>query len=93
MGQRLVEFLIPMTTDETFSVSLATAPDSSNTLLINGRGIYSAFSLTCALPPRNGMVMIDLEPSARGKVTHQARLLYVACRKIMPNAVELGDFR
>jgi|SRR5258705_13674886 hypothetical protein len=30
-------------------------------LTIDGRGVYSGFSLACALPPRT--VMIDLQPS------------------------------
>src|SRR6266436_24761 len=71
-----------------FFVSLATAPDhSSHRLTIDGRGVYSGFSLACALPPRT--VMSDLRPSAVG---HQARLLYAAC-KTMPNVVERRDFR
>jgi hypothetical protein len=83
--------LVAITTKAKFLVSLATAPDhSGHRLTIDGRGVYSGFSLGCALPPR--VVLIDLQPSAIGKVRHQARRLYVAC-KAMPNAVERRDFR
>jgi hypothetical protein len=88
IGQRVVELVIAMTTKAKFLVSLATAPDHSNhRLTIDGRGVYSGFSLACALPPRT--VMIDLLPSPVG---HQARLLYAACKAI-PNVVERRDFR
>src|SRR5260221_9131912 len=83
-----VKLLIGLAGKAKFFVSLATAPDhSSHRLTIDGRGVYSGFSLACALPPRT--VMIDLRPSAVG---HQARLLYAAC-KTMPNVVERRDFR
>jgi hypothetical protein len=88
IGQRVVKLLIGLAGKAKFFVSLATAPDhSSHRLTIDGRGVYSGFSLACALPPRT--VMIDLRPSAVG---HQARLLYAAC-KTMPNVVERRDFR
>jgi hypothetical protein len=88
IGQRVVKLLVAMAGKARFFVSLATAPDhSGHRLTIDGRGIYSGFSLACALPPR--MVMIDLQPSAVG---YQARLLYAAC-KAMPNVVERRDFR
>jgi hypothetical protein len=88
IGQRVVKLLIAMTKKAKFLVSLATTPDhSSHRLTIDGRGVYSGFSLACALPPRT--VMIDLRPSPAG---HQARLLYAAC-KAMPNVVERRDYR
>jgi hypothetical protein len=65
IGQRVVKLLVAMAGKARFFVSLATAPDhSGHRLTIDGRGIYSGFSLACALPPR--MVMIDLQPSRRG---------------------------
>src|SRR5215510_5165183 len=88
IGQRVVKLLFAITGKAKFFVSLATAPDhSGQRLTIDGRGVYSGFSLACALPPRT--IMIDLHPSAVG---HQARLLYAACR-VMPNVVERRDFR
>src|SRR5262245_12236899 len=88
IGQRVVKLLVAMAGKARFFVSLATASDhSGHRLTIDGRGVYSRFSLGCALPPRT--VMIDLQPSAVG---YQARLLYAAC-KAMPNVVERRDFR
>ena len=88
IGQRVVKLLVAMAGKARFFVSLATAPDhSGHRLTIDGRGVYSGFSLACPLPPRT--VMIDLQPSAVG---YQARLLYAAC-KAMPNVVERRDFR
>jgi len=83
-----VKLLVAMAGKARFFISLATTPDhSGHRLTIDGRGVYSGFSLACALPPRT--VMIDLQPSAVG---YQARLLYAAC-KTMPNVVERRDFR
>jgi hypothetical protein len=88
IGQRVVKLLVAIAGKARFFVSLATAPDhSGHRLTIDGRGVYSGFSLACALPPRT--LMIDLQPSAVG---YQARLLYAAC-KTMPNVVERRDFR
>jgi hypothetical protein len=84
-GQRVIKLLIPITTKEMFLVSLATAPNSSYRLTIDGQGVYAGFSLACALPPQT--VMLVLKPGALGKVMPQARLLYAAC-KTNPNAVE-----
>ena len=87
IGQRVVKLLVAMAGKARFFVSLATAPDhSGHRLTIDGRGVYSGFSLACALPPRT--LMIDLQPSAVG---YQARLLYAAC-KTMPNVVERRVF-
>src|SRR5262245_65107230 len=72
IGQRVVKLLVAMAGKARFFVSLATSPDhSGHRLTIDGRGVYSGFSLACALPPR--MLMIDLQPSAVG---YQARPLY-----------------
>jgi len=88
IGQRVVKLIIALTRKAKFFVSLATAPDhSTHRLTIDGRGVYSGFSLACPLPPRT--VMIDLHPRAAGQ---HARLLYAAC-KAMPNVVERRDFR
>jgi len=88
IGQRVVKLIIALTRKAKFFVSLATAPDhSTHRLTIDGRGVYSGFSLACPLPPRT--VMIDLHPHATGQ---HARLLYAAC-KAMPNVVERRDFR
>jgi hypothetical protein len=70
-------------------VSLATAPDhSSHRLTIDGRGVYSGFSLACALPPRT--VMTDLQPSAVG---HQARLLYRQQPTPFPPGLSIALFK
>jgi hypothetical protein len=88
IGQRVVKLIVALTRKAKFFVSLAAAPDhSGHRLTLDGRGVYSGFSLACPLPPRT--VMIDLHPRAAGQ---HARLLYAAC-KAMPNVVERRDFR
>src|SRR5215203_3964542 len=81
-GTRVITFLISMTTEVDFFVSLSTAQDSRHTLMFEGPDAYAGFFLNCGLPPI--AIVIDLQPSPLRKVTHQARLLYAAC-KTMPN--------
>jgi hypothetical protein len=52
IGQRVVKLLVAMAGKARFFVSLATASDhSGHRLTVDGRGVYSGFSLACALPP------------------------------------------
>src|SRR5260370_27408478 len=61
IGQRVVKLLIGLAGKTKFFVSLATPPDHSNhRLTIDGRGVYSRFSLPCPLPPRT--LMLELPP-------------------------------
>jgi len=52
IGQRVVKLIIALTRKAKFFVSLATAPDhSTHRLTIDGRGVYSGFSLACKAMP------------------------------------------
>src|SRR5262249_53936724 len=53
IGQGVVKLIVALTRKAKFFVSLAPTPDhSGHTLTLDGRGVYSGFSLACPLPPR-----------------------------------------
>jgi hypothetical protein len=86
---RVVEALVPMTTDTSLPVSLFITPKGLQMITIAGDEEYFGFSLSCNLP--HGAPRISLYPGALRKVTTQARMLYAECRT-MPNAVEMKEF-
>jgi hypothetical protein len=52
IGQRVVKLIVALTRKAKFFVSLATTPDhSGHRLTLDGRGVYSGFSLACSMPP------------------------------------------
>ena len=52
IGQRVVKLIVALTRKAKFFVSLATTPDhSGHRLTLDGRGVYSGFSLACKAMP------------------------------------------
>ena len=86
---QVLTVLVPMTTDQAWTVSLFRKPDGQQILMIAGGNEYAGFSLTCGLPLKT--VTIDLQPSYLQPVSKQARLLYAQC-KTMPNVIEAQGF-
>jgi hypothetical protein len=87
--RRHVSVRVPIITGEDFPVTLFVGPDKDRAVNIEGNLVYRGFHLTCRFPLRTAV--IGLTGGVTYKVTHQARLLYVAYKKF-PNVVSAQDF-
>jgi hypothetical protein len=85
---RILKVLVPILPNEDFCVTLEVRPGDNHTLLVEGNRTYLGFWLSCRIPVK--VPVIGVQGGVTYKVSHQARLLYAACRQL-PNVVEARD--